>query len=110
MSKKRIITSTITVNNKKYTYSLKRIDKKTTRVLCKAANIDQPFHNEDLAELLFYLPDYIVEEENERKREGKEFIRFRVSGIEKKRIQKNAFKRGYTNVSSFLRALALDNS
>ena len=105
-SDKKIISS-ITVNNKKYQYLLKKIDKNTTYVDCKPANISQPFDNSDLAELLFHLPAYIIESQAEKKKKPMEIIRFRVLKTEKKKIQKNAIRKGFKNVSSFLRDLAL---
>ncbi|MFA5793211.1 MAG: hypothetical protein WC897_05090 [Candidatus Gracilibacteria bacterium] len=96
----------ITVNNRKYEYSLKPIGKLQTRVVCSEANIDQNFLNQDVPALLFDLPNLILAEK-EYKDKQEEVIRFRVSTADKKEIEKKAIKKGYKTVSTFLRELAL---
>ena len=96
----------ITLNNKKYFYTLKNTTKSNTIVKCDAANISQEFLNEDVPALLNDLPDLILAEK-EYKKQQSEIIRFRISTEDKKRIEKKAIKKGYTSVSSFLRDLAL---
>ena len=56
------ITSSITVNNKKYNYSLEEKNKDTIFVECKDANIAQEFLAEDVATLLLDLPGLIIAE------------------------------------------------
>lgn len=104
MKKQIVIESTMHINNKKYDYALEKVDDNTTFVRCDAANICQPFDNENLPELIFHLPEYIIEAQDEV---ASDFIQFRVSGAEKKQILKNALKNGYNNVSSFLRDRSL---
>lgn len=96
----------VTIGNKKYVYSLIFVNKKVTRVECKDLNIDQEFLNEDIPALLLDLPNLIIAEKDYKKHQ-EEIIRFRISPEDKKLIEAKAIKNGYTNVSSFLRDLAL---
>lgn len=97
----------ITVNNKKYTYSIASTeDKGMIYFECKAARIGQRFLAEDIPALLIDLPEMILDE-IEHRTEPKTVIRFRVTSEDKRKIMKNAQKNGYKNISSFLRNLAL---
>ena len=96
----------ITLNNKKYSYTLQKIDEEATFIECEAARIKQEFPNEEIPALLQDLPDLILEEKEYQFKQN-EIIRFRVSTAEKKQIEKSALKNGYVSVSSFLRELAL---
>lgn len=96
----------ITINNKKYQYSLTFVSKTTTLVECKEASIAQEFLNEDIPALLMDLPNLIMAEKEYKKRQ-EEIIRFRISPEDKKIIEQKAIKKGYHNLSSFLRDLAL---
>ena len=95
-----------TLNHKKYTCLLKPAGKKTTHVVCKEANIDQDFLNQDIADLLLDLPNLVLAEQ-EHKLKQSDVIRFRVSPEDRRAIEKRAAKEGYNTVSSFLRNLAL---
>jgi hypothetical protein len=96
----------ITINNKKYYYTLKPAKKGATLVECKAANIKQEFPNEDVPELLNDLPNLILAEKKYKKQQS-ELIRFRISPEDKKQIEKIAVKKGYSSISGYLRDLAL---
>ena len=96
----------ITLNNKKYFYTLKSAKKNITFVECEAANIKQEFLNEDISKLLIDLPDLIMAEKKYKKQQS-ELIRFRVSPDDKKLIEQKAVKQGYSSVSGYLRDLAL---
>ena len=96
----------VTVNNKKYFYTLKSVDKKSVFVECDAANIGQEFLKEDVADLLIDLPNLILAEK-EYKPGQSEVIRFRLEAEDKKAILMKAQKNGYKTVSAFLRSLAL---
>lgn len=102
---KKLIKHFITINNKKYSYTLKKAGK-LTHVHCEAACISQKFPNEDIPGLLNDLGNLIIAEK-EYKKQQEEMIRFRVSTEDKKKIEKNAIKKGYPSVSSFLRDLGL---
>jgi len=106
---KKILKHYITMNNKKYFYTLKRVDKISSFVECEAANVSQPFLNADIPELLNDLPNLILAEKDYHKQQS-EMIRFRVTPEDKKQIEKQALQKGYQSVSSFLRDLALGNA
>ncbi len=103
---KKTLKHFITLNNKKYAYTLKQIGKRTTFVECDAANIGQEFLNQDIPALLGDLGNLIIAEK-EYKKQQDEIVRFRISAEDKKRIEKKALQKGYNSVSSFLRDLAL---
>lgn len=98
--------ATITVHNKKYSYSLEKIKGGVMYVECPAANIEQEFLAEDVADLLIDLPNLIMAEKEYQSRQS-DVVRFRVSAEDKKRIEQKATKAGYPSVSEYLRSLAL---
>ena len=98
----------ITINNKKYLYTLKSASGDTTFVECEAANIAQEFLNEDVPDLLNDLPNLIMAEKKYTKQQS-ETIRFRVTVEDKKNIEKKAVQKGYSSVSGYLRDLSLGN-
>lgn len=87
---------------------MKKIDKDISFVECKAANISQEFLHADIPNLLHDLPHLILAEKAYHKQQN-DVIRFRVTIEDKKQIEKQALKKGYHSVSSFLRDLALGN-
>ena len=99
----------LTVKNKKFSYELTPISKKTTGIVCESANINQEFLNEDVPGLLGDLPHLILAEK-EYSNAQSEVIRFRVSPEDKKRIEQKALKKGYSSVSGFLRNLSLGSA
>ena len=96
----------ITLNNKKYFYTLKNAGSKSTTVNCETANLAQEFLNEDIPALLNDLPNLILAEKDYKKQQS-QVIRFRISTEDKKKIEKKALQKGYTSISGFLRDLAL---
>jgi hypothetical protein len=105
---KTLLKHFITINNKKYFYTLKPISKNTTFFECEGAKIGQEFPNEDIANLLNDLPNLILSEKKyDNQQSG--MIRFRVSTSDKKLIEKKAIQKGYKSVSVYLRDLALGN-
>lgn len=99
----------ITMNNKKYTYTLKPHGKDATFVRCEGANIAQGFLNEDIPALLNDLPKLILAEKD-YKQDQTELIRFRITPTAKKKIERKALQRGYPSVSSYLRDVALEKT
>jgi len=99
----------ISLNNKKYSYILTKVNNNITHISCPAAWIDQDFDNEDIPDFLMDLPDLILETEEDKKKEKSEveILRLRVSKHEKLEIKKLSLKNGYKNVSSYIRDLAL---
>ena len=96
---------TITINNKKYPYRIKKGKGGIFHFYCKSANINQKFHEDDLAELLLDLPQWITERQTETVKES--YLRFRVKKEDKKKIQKIAVNKGFNNMSDYLRCVAL---
>lgn len=101
-------TATITVQNKKYEYTLSPIKGtgEVVRFVCKAAKIDQEFLAEDIPALMFDLPALIVAEKKHSASQS-EVVRFRVSSTDKKKIEQKAIAKGYDSVSDYLRAIAV---
>lgn len=101
-------TSTITVQNKKYTYTVKIAPKKSgvIRFVCRGANIDQDFLAEDIPTLIIDLPVLILAERTHQANQT-EVVRFRISAEDKKIIEKKALLSGFDTVSDYLRARAL---
>lgn len=97
---------TVTINNRKHSYTIQPIDKGTVHFECPSAWMSQKFLIEDLPEVLLNLPETILDV-IELEKKQKDVIRFRVSAEEKKKIHKKAIKAGYSTVSAFLRNLAL---
>lgn len=97
---------TLTVNNKKYTYTLRKAAGKTTYVACPEARIAQKFLNEDIPALLIDLPKLILAEKK-YKHNHDTLIRFRVSACDKKTIEQKAVDKGCDSVSEYLRETAL---
>jgi len=100
------VVANITVNNKRYSYSLESIKKDIVFVECKDANIAQEFPTEDIANLLIDLPNLIIAEKEYNKKQS-EIIRFRISPKDKNRIEEKAVKEGYESISDYMRHLAL---
>ena len=98
----------ITINNKKFFYSLQPKGSKTTFVECEAAKINQKFLNEDIPTLLNDLSNLILAEKKYQHQQSA-IIRFRIKPEDKKLIEQKAHKRGYDNISTFMRDLALTN-
>jgi hypothetical protein len=100
-------TATITVQNKKYKYTLSATkDCDVVHFVCSAANIDQDFLAEDIPALLIDLPNLIVAELDFQRRDT-EVVRFRVSAEDKKEIKIRAAKCGFKSVSEYVRSRAL---
>lgn len=105
--KKMSVKSFMMVNCKKCDYILTRTSRKTIVFFeCKAAGIAQNFESGDIPALLLDLPELIIEEKEYEKKHDN-VIRFRVSEMDKKNIEKKAVKSGFSSVSRYLRALAL---
>jgi len=105
---KKIVAS-ITINNKKHTYSLEEKRRGIVFVECKDANIAQNFLAEDVASLLIDLPNLIIAEKEHIKKQSS-VIRFRVSSKDKEKIERKAVKEGYDSVSDYMRFLASADS
>jgi len=98
--------ASITVKNKIYPYTLEKVSPGIVKFVCKAANINQEFLSEDIAELFIDLPNLILSGQEYNGKQS-DTIRFRVSSEDKMKIEKKAIKSGYGSVSKYLRDLAL---
>ncbi len=100
-------TATITIQNKKYEYTLRPTKEKGAfRFICAPANIDQDFLVEDIPALLLDLPNLIIAERDYDKNQT-EIVRFRITATDKKKIEQKAQAYGFKSVSDYLRARAL---
>ncbi len=98
--------ASVTVRNKTYPYTLERAGKGVVHIVAKDARLDQEFLSEDVSELILDLPHLILAEQEHQKKQS-DVIRFRVSGVDKARIEKKALEKGYDSVSGYIRDLAL---
>ncbi len=97
------IKNTISVNGKKYEYTLKENKKNNlVYVECDGAKIAQDFLKEDIANLILNLPNLILAEKEYSKKTS-EVIQFRVTPKTKRDIEKKALKEGFDSVSSYIR-------
>ncbi len=82
------VTSTTTVQNKKYEYTFKSVKEKgVVRFVCKGANIDQDFLLEDVPARILDLPNLILLERAYQDNQT-EVIRFRISSEDRKKLRK----------------------
>lgn len=102
----KILKGQVTVQNKRYEYTIKETGARTVFLNCKAANIAQEFLKEDIADLLIDLPGLIISEKKYATGRS-DTIRFRLSPSDKSRIEQKAIKEGYSSVSEYVRSLAL---
>ncbi len=102
----KAIKATITIQNKKYTYSLTQKKNDIVHVVCESAKIDQEFLSADVASLLIDLPNLILAEKEYQQAQS-DVVRFRVSPDDKSRIEEKAIQAGFDSVSDYLRHLAL---
>ncbi len=98
--------ASITVKNKVYPYTLERTISRSIRLVSKDARIAQEFLSEDLSEIILDLPNLIIAEQEHIKKQS-DIIRFRVSSVDKAKIEKKAIEHGYDSVSGYMRDLAL---
>jgi len=98
--------ASITVKNKVYPYTIDRTTSGTIHLVAKAARINQAFLPEDVSEIILDLPNLILAEQDYEQKQS-DVIRFRVSGVDKARIEKKAIEHGYNSVSGYVRDRAL---
>ncbi|MEK7528227.1 MAG: hypothetical protein AAB592_00480 [Patescibacteria group bacterium] len=103
--KNNLVKYYITLNNKRYFYTMRSSKGNNIFFECESAGISQEFLNEDIPALLIDLPNLILAEKRYRK-EQDYVIRFRVNAEDKKMIEEKALKNGYKSISGFLRSLA----
>lgn len=98
----------IIIGNKRHGYTLQPARKVTT-LICKSADIEARFPNDEIPRILAELPRIIFERYNQAllQEAQTEVLRFRVSTAEKEAIIHNAEEAGYDSVSAYLRDRAL---
>jgi len=97
----------IIIGNRRHGYTLHPARSATT-LICRSANIEARFPNDEIPRILAELPNIIGELNPDEAIEAQnEVLRFRVSQREKEEIEDNAFKAGYEYVSAYLRDVAL---
>ena len=99
--------ATVTVKNKAYPYTLEKVGIGVVKIVSKDAKINQEFLAEDVSEIILDLPNLIIAEQKYKENQD-QTIRFRVSGKDKKAIEKKAIEKGYDSVSGYVRDLALN--
>lgn len=100
----------IIIGNKRHGYTLLPARNVTT-LICRSANIEARFPNDQIPRILAELPQIIVEQGNlSLDSPQTEVLRFRVSEDEKAQIEHNAFEAGYSTLSSYLRDVALQKA
>ncbi|MAZ67680.1 hypothetical protein CL652_02850 [bacterium] len=97
----------IVIGNRRHGYTLQPARKVTT-LICKSANIEERFPNDEIPRILSQLPQIIRENYGLLQSVAQtEILRFRVTDEEKGAIEQNARKAGYSSVSAYLRDVAL---
>ncbi|PCI28305.1 hypothetical protein COB52_03840 [Candidatus Kaiserbacteria bacterium] len=94
----------IIIGNNRHGYTLQPARKVTT-LICRSANIEARFPNDEIPRILAELPNIILERGVLSVQD--QVLRFRVSEEEKIQIEHNAVENGYESVSAYLRDLAL---
>ena len=102
-----IIKNYIEVDNKKYSYIIEEIDSEISKIICKTAKIEQEFLNEDILNLLKDLPN-LIKSEQEHKDKKDNIIRFRVSALEKIKLQEKVKESWYKTLSAFIKDKVLN--
>lgn len=97
----------IVIGNRRHGYTL-RPARKVTTLICKSANIDERFPNDEIPRILARLPQIIREQYGLLESAAQtEMLRFRVTEDEKSEIEQRAREEGYSSVSAYLRDVAL---
>ena len=97
----------IKIWSKNYSYSIEEIDSEVSKITCLSAKLDQEFLNEDIVWLLKDLPSLIKSEQNHLDKQDS-VVRFRVSAIEKIKLQEKVKKSWYKTISAFIKDKILD--
>ena len=90
------------IGNKKYAYTITPVDAVVSRIVCRDANLDQEFLNEDIFTLLTDIPN-LIEAEQSYQQTQDSIIRFRISSLEKAKLQDKLKNQGYTNMSAYIK-------
>jgi hypothetical protein len=96
---------TIILKGESYPYTLKKHTDGTTTFVCKSALLNQKFADEDIAETISLLAEYI-QLATVRAMKQDAVVRFRIGGKDRLRIEKRAKAENKT-ISAYLRERAL---
>lgn len=97
----------IIVGNQRHGYTLYPMPK-VTRLVCRSANIEARFPNDEIPRILSELPSLIMEHLSDMMNAPQtEVIRFRVSPSEREAIEQNAIEAQYDTLSAYLRDVAI---
>ena len=88
--------------NKHYGYTIVPIDHQVSKIECKSAALHQEFLNEDLIWLLKDLPELIKAEQQHQAKQDS-VIRFRLSSLEKAKLQQKLKTSWFKTVSAYIR-------
>lgn len=100
----------VIIGNRRHGYTL-RPSRRVTVLVCKSADIDARFPNDEIPRILAELPQRILEQRQREAREQQsEVLRFRVTPTEKQRVEQRAYEAGFDTVSAYLRAVALEEA
>lgn len=98
----------VIIGNRKYGYTLEPTRKATTLV-CRGANINTRFANDEIPRVLSDLPRMILDAMQAIETQS-EVMRFRVTAEEKEQIASNAVDEGFDNISAYIRSKLLEEN
>lgn len=96
----------IIIGKERHGYTLNPTPK-VTHLICRSANIEDRFPNDEIPRILAELPSLIAAHNNAAALQQTEVVRFRVTENEREQIEHNAFTAGYDTISAYLRDVAL---
>ena len=97
----------IIIGNQRHGYTLTPTPK-VTHLICRSANIEDRFPNNEIPRILAELPRLIAAHNSASAAlQQTEVVRFRVTEDEREQIEHNAFTAGYDTISAYLRDVAL---
>lgn len=99
----------IIIGNQRHGYTL-HPSPTVTHLVCRSANIEERFPNNEIPRILAELPRLIAQHSNEAVTQQTEVVRFRVTEDERAQIEHNAFTAGYDTISAYLRDVSLRRS
>tara|TARA_B100000745_G_scaffold292473_1_gene233346 strand:+ start:4667 stop:4999 length:333 start_codon:yes stop_codon:yes gene_type:complete len=97
----------IIIGNQRHGYTLHPAQK-VTHLICRSANIEARFPNDEIPRILAELPSLIAEQRALiAHAQQNQVIRFRVSADERALIEQKVRDHGYDTISAYLRDVAL---
>ncbi len=96
----------VIIGNRKYGYTLEP-KREVTTLVCRGANINDRFANNEIPRVLSELPSMILSAIRAIETQQSEVMRFRVTAEEKEQIAKKAVTEGFDNISAYIRSKLL---